>query len=144
MIKYIPDSYIKDILKESKTIALVGASSNKERDSYKVMKFLLKNGYEVFPVNPNEQECFILDQKCYPNLNSIKKKIDIVNVFRTRNAVMEVAKDAIRIKARVLWMQLDIIHEEAADLAEASGMKVVMDRCPKIELAKPYWTSKTK
>lgn len=143
-MKYIPDSYIKDILKESKTIALVGASSNKERDSYKVMKFLLKNGYEVFPVNPNEQEGFILDQKCYPNLNSIKKKIDIVNVFRTRNAVMEVAEDAIRIKARVLWMQLDIIHEEAADLAEASGMKVVMDRCPKIELAKPYWTSKTK
>lgn len=129
-------SSINKILKESKNIAIIGASSKPERDSYKVMQFLIERGYKVFPINPFEKGQFILGQKCYPSLSSVEEEIDIVDIFRNRNAVMEITKQAIKIKAKVLWMQLNIIHKDAADLAAASGMIVVMDRCPKIELLK--------
>ena len=139
-----PDIFIKEILEESNTIAIVGASSKEDRDSYKVMKYLLQKGYKVFPVNPYESGKNILGQECYEDLESIKQSVDIVDVFRAHEAVLGIAKQAIKISAKVLWTQEDIIHHEAAELVEKAGLKVVMDRCPKKELSKPYWTSKTK
>tara|TARA_B100000767_G_scaffold89775_1_gene86251 strand:- start:21 stop:437 length:417 start_codon:yes stop_codon:yes gene_type:complete len=132
------DSFIKEILEEVKTIAVVGASANQDRDSYKVMQVLMQHGYEVFPINPNEVGNFILGQPCYADLSSVSGEIDMVDVFRASDAVMGVTKEAIAIGASVLWTQLDIVHKEAAELAEQAGLKVVMDRCPKIELAKLY------
>ena len=132
------EDYIKEILDEVKTIAVVGASANQDRDSYKVMQVLLQHGYEVFPINPNETGNVILGQPCYADLSSVAVKIDMVDVFRAADAVMGVTKEAIAIGATVLWTQLDIVHKEAAELAEQAGLKVVMDRCPKIELAKLY------
>ena len=137
MVNY-SESYIKEILDEVKTIAVVGASANQDRDSYKVMQVLLQHGYEVFPINPNETGNIILGQPCYADLCSVAVKIDMVDVFRAADAVMGVTKEAIAIGATVLWTQLDIVHKEAAELAEQAGLKVVMDRCPKIELAKLY------
>ena len=131
-----PESYIDDILHEIKTIAVVGASSKKDRDSYKVIQSLIKNGYKVFPINPNESGKTILDLECLPNLDAVKENIDMVDVFRAHNAVMGVTKDAIKIGAKVLWMQEGIVHQEAADLAINAGLRVVMDRCPKKELDK--------
>ena len=132
------ESYIKEVLDEVKTIAVVGASANQDRDSYKVMQVLMQHGFEVFPINPNEVGNFILGQPCYADLSSVSRKIDMVDVFRAADAVMGVTKEAIAIGASVLWTQLDIVHKEAAELAEQAGLKVVMDRCPKIELAKLY------
>ena len=137
MVNY-SESYIKEILNKVKTIAIVGASANQDRDSYKVMQVLLQHGYEVFPINPNETGNIILGQPCYADLSSVAVKIDMVDVFRAADAVMGVTKEAIAIGASVLWTQLDIVHKEAAELAEQAGLKVVMDRCPKIELAKLY------
>ena len=131
-----PESFIKDILSEIKTIAVVGASSKKDRDSYKVMQSLIKNGYQVFPINPNESGKTILGLECLPNLEAVKENIDMVDIFRAHDAVMGVTKDAIKIGAKVLWMQEGIVHQEAADLAISAGLRVVMDRCPKKELNK--------
>ena len=128
--------FIVEILKEVKTVAIVGASARKERDSYKVMRSLLDNGYEVFPVNPNEEGNLILGQFCYKDLSSIQKKIDMVDVFRAEEAIIGIAKESIQIKAKVLWTQLGIVNEEASKLAQEAGLKVVMNRCPKIELDK--------
>ena len=135
------DDFLIEILTSVKTIALVGASSNPERDSFKVMKVLLDSGYKVFPVNPNEKDNIILGQFCYADLNSIDESIDMVDIFRATEAVLGVTKEAIEIGAKVLWTQLDIINKEAAEIAQNAGLKVVMNRCPKIELAKEYWTS---
>ena len=137
MVNY-SESYIKEILNKVKTIAVVGASANQDRDSYKVMQVLMQHGYEVFPINPNEAGNFILGQPCYADLSSVSGKIDMVDVFRAADAVMGVTKEAIAVGVTVLWTQLDIVHKEAAELAEQAGLKVVMDRCPKIELAKLY------
>ena len=131
-----PESFIEDILSEIKTIAVVGASSKKDRDSYKVMQSLIKNGYKVFPINPNESGKTILDLECLPNLEAVKENIDMVDVFRSHAAVMGITKDTIKIGAKVLWMQEGIVHQEAADLAISAGLRVVMDRCPKKELDK--------
>jgi predicted CoA-binding protein len=137
MVNY-SESYIKEILNKVKTIAVVGVSADQDRDSYKVMQVLLQHGYEVFPINPNETGNIILGQPCYADLSSVSRKIDMVDVFRAKDAVMGVTKEAIAIGASVLWTQLDIVNKEAAELAEQAGLKVVMDRCPKIELAKLY------
>ena len=137
MVNY-SESYIKEILNKVKTIAVVGASANQDRDSYKVMQVLMQHGYEVFPINPNEAGNIILGQPCYADLSSVAVKIDMVDVFRAADAVMGVTKEAIAIGATVLWTQLNIVNKEAAELAEKAGLKVVMDRCPKIELAKLY------
>jgi predicted CoA-binding protein len=137
MVNY-SESYIKEILDEVSAIAVVGASANQDRDSYKVMQVLMQHGYQIFPINPNEEGNLILGQPCFADLSSISEKIDMVNVFRASDAVMGVTKEAIAIGASVLWTQLDIVHKEAAELAEKAGLKVVMDRCPKIELAKLY------
>ena len=130
------DNYIHQILREVKTIALVGASSNSEKDSYKVMKFLLENNYEVYPVNPNEKGNRILDQYCYGDLHSIHVTIDMVEIFRKREEVLAITKEAVNIGSKVLWTQLGIIDEEASEMAKSKGLKVVMNRCPKIELQK--------
>ena len=139
-----PDAYIKNILEKTFTIAVIGASANKEKDSYKVMDSLIKNGYKVFPVNPNETGNLILGQECYSDIEDIKRHIDLIDIFREKKAVMGIAKQAIKIGAKFLWMQEGIIHDEAASLVESAGIKVIMNRCIKKELSKPYWTNKIK
>ena len=136
MIVDYSETDIKEILREVKTIAVVGASGDHDRDSYKVMEALIQHGYQVFPINPNEEGNLILGQLCYADLSSVSGKIDMVDVFRAEDAVIGVTKEAIKIGAKVLWTQLDIINEEASELAEKAGLKVIMNRCPKIELAK--------
>ena len=120
---------LKLILNQVKTIAIVGASSNPDRDSFKVMKFLIDHEYQLYPVNPNETD--ILGRKCYPNLKSIKEKIDMVDVFRAEEFVFDITTEAIEIDAKILWTQEGIINEKAASLGRSSGLKVVMDKCPK-------------
>jgi len=123
------DSFLKNILQEVKTIAIVGASPNPDRDSYKVMKFLIDYEYQIYPVNPNETN--ILGRKCYPDLESIQEKIDMVDVFRAEKFILDISKVAIKIGAKILWTQEGIIDEKAATLGKSSGLKVVMDKCPK-------------
>ena len=136
MIVDYSETYIKEILKEVKTIAVVGASEDHDRDSYKVMEALIQHGYQIFPINPNEEGNLILEQLCYADLSSVSEKIDMVDVFRAEDAVIGVTKEAIKIGAKVLWTQLNIINVEASELAKTAGLKVIMNRCPKIELAK--------
>ena len=138
MIVDYSETYIKEILKEVKTIAVVGASGDHNRDSYKVMEALIQHGYKIFPINPNEEGNLILGQLCYADLSAVPGKIDMVDVFRAEDAVIGVTEEAIKIGAKVLWTQLDIINEEAAELAKKAGLKVIMNRCPKIELEKQY------
>ena len=123
-----------DILKNVNSIAIVGISSKEERDSYKVMKFLIERGYKVFPVNPNEEGKYILGRKCYKNLTDIDDEVDMVDVFRKKEFVYDVTKEAIKINAKVLWTQLNIICEDSSNLAKDAGLTVVMNKCPKIEL----------
>ena len=123
-----------DILKNVNSIAIVGISSKEERDSYKVMKFLIERGYKVFPVNPNEEGKYILGRKCFKNLTDIDDEVDMVDVFRKKEFVYDVTKEAIKINAKVLWTQLDIYCEDSANLAKDAGLTVVMNKCPKIEL----------
>ena len=138
MIDNYSDEYLKQILAEVKSIAVVGASLNSHRDSFKVVKRLIDYGYRVIPVNPNEVGNDIFGLCFYADLKSIDGPIDMVDVFRSSDAIMGIAQEAIEIGAKVLWTQLDIINEEAASLAEKAGLKVVMNRCPKMELAKPF------
>lgn len=128
------DSDIADILTCVKTIALVGASDNPARASHGVMAYLLEQGYQVFPVNPTLAGQEILGQKVFGSLVEIPVKVDMVDVFRRSEAVYDLAQEAIAIDAKVLWMQLGVINEQAAVLAKNVGMRVVMDRCPKIEI----------
>ena len=102
------------------------------------MESLIQHGYKIFPINPNEQGNLILGQLCYSNLSSVPEKIDMVDVFRAKDAVMRVTEEAILIGAKVLWTQLGVINEEARELATNAGIKVIMNRCPKIELEKQY------
>ncbi|MEQ9943164.1 CoA-binding protein [Pectobacterium aroidearum] len=128
------DSDIESVLKTVKTIALVGASDNSSRPSYGVMAYLLEQGYDVIPVSPKLAGQTLLGQKVYASLADIPKPIDMVDVFRQPEAAYEVAKEAIAIGASVLWLQIGVINEQAAILAHDAGLKVVMDRCPKIEI----------
>ena len=138
MIDEHSEAYIKEVLQEVKTIAVVGASANRERDSHKVMESLIQHGYQIFPINPNEQGNLILGHLCYSNLSSVPEKIDMVDVFRAKDAVVVVTEEAIRIGAKVLWTQLGVVNKEASELAKNAGLKVIMNRCPKIELEKQY------
>ncbi|MDC0244389.1 CoA-binding protein [Pseudomonadota bacterium] len=122
---------LKLILDEVKSIAIVGVSSNPERDSYKVMKFLQDYGFEVFPVNPKLVNSKILNQECYSSLDAIEKKVDMVDVFRAIEHIPSIANEAIKIKAKILWTQEGLYSEEAKYLGENAGLKVVMDQCPK-------------
>lgn len=127
---------LSSLLKKVKTIAIVGASSNPQRDSYKVMEFLIGCGYKVFPVNPNESNRMILNQKRYSNLHDIKDKIDMVDVFRSSKYVFDIARQAISINADILWTQEGVVDDNAADFAKKEGLIVIMNRCPKKILEK--------
>ena len=126
------------LLEKVKTIAIVGASSNPQRDSYKVMEFLIDHGYKVFPVNPNESNRMILNQKCYSNLHDIKEKIDMVDVFRSSKYVFDITKEAVSINAAILWTQEGVVDANAADYAKKEGLIVIMDECPKKILEKSF------
>lgn len=130
------DDDMRHLLREVKVFAIVGLSSNPERPSHKVAKYLMAQGYTVVPVNPVETE--ILGQKCYARLADIPQSIDVVDCFRKASDIPPLAQDAIDIGAKVLWMQLEVINEEAATKANAAGLDVVMDRCPKIEHARLF------
>ncbi|PQQ32795.1 hypothetical protein C6H64_01425 [Photorhabdus luminescens] len=128
------DQQIADILKRVKVIALVGASEKTTRPSYKVMAYLLEQGYQVIPVSPKLAGQTLLGQRVYAQLADIPQFIDMVDVFRNAEAAYDIAQEAIDIKAKVLWLQLGVINEQAKVLAEEAGLEVVMDRCPKIEI----------
>ncbi len=123
--------FLRSILIDVKTIALIGASSNSSRDSYKVMKFLIDRGYKVFPVNPNVANSSILGQKCYSNLKSIKEKIDMVDIFRAKEFIFDITREAIELKVKIIWTQENLIDEKAAKLGTDAGLTVIMDECPK-------------
>ena len=130
------DTYLQEILADVKTIGLVGASAKPHRDSYRVMRFLLDRGYTVFPVNPNHVGEKILGQTVYASLQDLPASVDMVDVFRNSDAALQVAQEAIAIDTKVLWMQLGVINQNAAELASNANLKVVMNRCPIIELTK--------
>ena len=133
-----PADYIREILLNVKTIALVGASNNEVRPSYMVLKYLLGKGYDVIPVNPGLAGQELLGQKIYGALKDIPKPIDMVDIFRNSNAAGKITDEALALepKPKVIWMQLSVCNGEAAARAEAAGLKVVMNRCPKMEYGK--------
>ena len=130
-----PDSYIRGILNTVKTIAVVGVSPKDVRPSYFVFKYLLERGYHMIPVNPGQAGGELLGQKFYARLSDIPEPIDMVDIFRAPEHALAIVQEALAMSPRpqVIWMQLGIRNEEAAALAEANGLKVVMNRCPKIE-----------
>jgi len=130
-----PDSLIRGILNSVKTIAMVGISPKDNRPSYFAFKYLLERGYRMIPVNPGQAGKEILGQKVYARLADIPEPVDMVDIFRASAYALPVVQEAIALKPkpRVIWMQLGIRNEAAAKLAEEAGMKVVMNRCPKIE-----------
>ena len=129
------DSYIRCILNTVKTIAMVGISPKDNRPSYFAFKYLQERGYRMIPVNPGQAGKEILGQKVYAKLSDIPEPIDMVDIFRASQFVLPVVQEALTLKPRpgVIWMQLSVRNDEAAALAEAAGLKVVMNRCPKIE-----------
>ena len=128
------DQEIATLLKTSRTVALVGASVRPERDSYTVMSFLQAQGYRVIPVNPGLAGQTLLGETVFSTLADIKDPIDIVDIFRNSDATGQIIDQAIGVGASAVWMQLGVINPQGADRAEAAGLKVVMDRCPKIEI----------
>lgn len=118
---------IAELLCSSKTIAVVGLSSKRSRPSYGVSEYMQRAGYRIIPVNPNENE--VLGEKCYPDLESIPGKIDIVDIFRRSEYVSRITDAAIRIGARAVWMQEGVVDDAAAARARKAGLTVVMDRC---------------
>jgi predicted CoA-binding protein len=133
-----PD-YLATILREVKTIAMVGASSDPTKFSYGVLRVLHETGYDMIPVNPKEAGKEIRGLTCRESLSAIERPVDMVQVFRTSKAAYAVTEEAIKIGAKVVWMQIGVRNDEAARMAEAAGLKVVMNRCPKIELFRPFW-----
>ena len=136
------DDYLKDILSSVKTIAMVGASPDKTKFSYGVLRVLHETGYDMIPVNPRPEITEIRNLKVYPNLAAIDRPVDMVEVFRKPEDLYGVAEEAIAIGAKVLWGQIGVVNHDAARLAEEAGLKVVMNRCPKIELFRPFWKPK--
>ena len=127
---------LRRILKNNHTIAVVGLSADWYRPSYFAAKYMQEHGFRIIPVNPKYDE--ILGEKCYPNLKAIPEAVDIVDVFRKPDDCVPIAEDAVAIGAKVLWLQLGVVNEEAAHVAEAGGLEVVMDRCVKIEYARLF------
>jgi len=129
------DSYIRGILNTVKTIAMVGASDKENRPSYFVFKYLLERGYHMIPINPGRAGATMLGQRIHAKLADIPEPIDMIDVFRGSQYALGIVQEALALKPRpqVIWMQLGVRNDEAAALAEANGIKVVMNRCPKIE-----------
>ncbi len=125
---------IRDILENYTTVAVVGLSDKPERDSHRVAKYLKEHGYTVVPVNPARSE--ILGEKSYPDLSSIPQQIDIVDIFRNIDAIPGIVDEAIKIKAKVVWMQLGLAHDESAQKAREAGLVAIQSKCMKIEYAK--------
>ena len=130
------DDYIRSILRETKVIAMVGASSNWNRPSYFAMKYLQRKHFRVIPINPREAGNEILHEPVYGTLADVPEKIDMVDIFRNSEAAGAISDEAIVVGAQVLWMQLSVRNDAAAARAEAAGLKVVMNRCPKIEFGR--------
>lgn len=132
-----PDSLIKTILRSVKTIAMVGASGNEIRPSYFAMMYLINKGYKIIPVNPGMTGKQILGQKVYGSLKEVPAPVDMVDIFREAQYAPGIVAEALAQKDRLglkyIWMQLGVVSDEAAKLAEAAGLTVIMDRCPKIE-----------
>jgi predicted CoA-binding protein len=127
------DAYLRKILRDTKTIAMVGLSANWNRPSYFAAKYLLDRGYKVIPVNPSAVGQEILGQKVYGSLADLPLKPDMVDIFRSSEAAGPITDDAIKHGAKVVWMQIGVRNDQAAKRAEEAGLKVVMNRCPKIE-----------
>ena len=131
--------YLANILKSVKSIAMVGASNDRTKFSYGVLRVLHETGYDMIPVNPNPNVTEIRGIKVYHSLAEIDRPVDMVEVFRPKEELYEIAQQAIAIGAKVLWGQIGVYDDRAARLAKDAGLKVVMNRCPKIELFRPFW-----
>ncbi len=129
-----PEPEIREILNDMRTVAIVDLSDNPERDSNKGAVYLKNNGYRIIPVNPAKKE--ILGEKSYPDLASVPEKIDVVDIFRTVDAIPGIVDEAIAAGAGAVWMQLGLAHRESAEKARSAGLKVVQSKCVKIEHAK--------
>tara|TARA_B100001093_G_scaffold351424_1_gene335920 strand:- start:1584 stop:2042 length:459 start_codon:yes stop_codon:yes gene_type:complete len=136
------NEYLQGILTSVKTIAMVGASPDKTKFSYGVLRVLHETGYDMIPINPRPGLEEIRGLKVYPSLVAIDRPVDMVEVFRKPKDLYGIAEEAIAIGAKVLWGQIGVINHDAARLAEEAGLKVVMNRCPKIELFRPFWKPK--
>lgn len=129
--KSLNDEDVKEVLKNAHTVAVVGVSHKEERDSHKVAKYLKDHGYRMIPVNPKYKE--VLGEPCYPNLESVPEHVDVVDIFRSVDAIPAIVDEAITVKAGAVWMQLGLVHNEAAEKARCAGLAVVMNLCMKIE-----------
>jgi uncharacterized protein len=125
------DQEVAGILKNAHTVAVVGVSHKEDRDSHKVAKYLMEHGYRVIPVNPKYKE--VLGETCYPDLKSVPEHIDVVDIFRSVDAIPAIVDEAIEVGAGGIWMQLGLAHNEAAGKARCAGIPVVMNKCMKIE-----------
>ena len=132
------DRYLREILLEVKNIAMVGASTNWKRPSYFVMKYLKQKGYRVLPVNPRSAGQEVLGENVYPSLDAIPVKVDMIDMFRPASEAPDLVRKGIEIGATVFWMQLELQNSDAASMAEQEGMKVVMNRCTKIEYSRLF------
>jgi predicted CoA-binding protein len=133
---YYPDWQIRRILRDVDTVAMVGASTNWNRPSYFAMKYMQDKGFRVIPVNPRSAGETLLGEEVVPSLKDITVPVDMVDIFQRAERVPPVVDEAIEIGAKVVWMQLNVRHDEAAKKAEDAGLTVIMDRCPKIEFAR--------
>lgn len=138
LYSYTPE-YLAEILRTVKTIAMVGASGDKTKFSYGVLRVLHETGYDMIPVNPNPNLMEIRGIPVFHSLEEINRPVDMVEVFRPKEELYAITEKAIAIGASVLWGQIDVYDDRAAKLAEEAGLKVVMNRCPKIELFRPFW-----
>lgn len=137
-----PETYLQSILKSVKTIAMVGASPDKTKFSYGVLRVLHETGYDMVPINPRRNVTEIRGIIVYHSLSEVDRQIDMVEVFRPSEELPEIARQAVEVGAKVLWGQIGVYNEEAARIAEDAGLRVVMNRCPKIELFRPFWKPK--
>ncbi|MFT7130191.1 MAG: putative CoA-binding protein [Gammaproteobacteria bacterium] len=128
------DSEIAGLLRNTKSIALEIASSKQHRDSHKILRFLIDYGYDVYPINPAYQGMEIAGRTVYANISDVPVAIDLVDIFRRSESVMPIVSAAIEKDAKAIWMQLGVVNDEAAALANAAGLQVVMDRCPAIDI----------
>jgi predicted CoA-binding protein len=133
MTRWDDPQVAQDVLKSYRSWAVVGCSNEPSRPSYGVATFLQARGYGVICVNPNHDSC-IADAPCYPDLTSVEEPVEVVDIFRRSELVEPHVEEAIEIGAKAVWMQLGVINERAAERARAAGLKVVMDRCPRIDL----------